>query len=499
MITLADKEDSTGGDRDGAFQCLVARNPRTGMQDYSVQPPSPGELHDLCTELRRGQAQWRQLGVQGRAEVLREWADQIDLAAGQIAAAESADTGRRRVSHEVPGMVSQSIRGWCDRAQSVIDGATRRGISSTSPTVSYETQFVPYPLVGVISPWNHPFLLSTLDAIPALLAGCAVIIKPSEVTPRFIEPVNATVDQIPALQSVLRFVAGAGDVGQALIENVDVLCFTGSVATGRKVAVRCAERFIPAFLELGGNDAVIVTASADVPTAASAVLKGCVQNTGQLCFSTERVYVDRSLHDAFVAEVVAQAREISLNYPEIGRGHLGPFILGRQADIVDSQLADAVHKGAHVVLGGPSEELGGGRYMRPTVLTNVDQDMSIMQEETFGPVVPIMAFDSIDEALQLANGTDFGLSGAVIAGDEAEASAVASAMDAGAISIQDTSLTINIMQDAEKMAFGTSGLGGSRMGPAALTRFLRSKALVTRHGPVLSMDALSEDRMASQG
>ncbi len=344
----------------------------------------------------------------------------------------------------------------------------------------------------MISPWNHPFLLSTLDAIPALLAGCAVIVKPSEVAPRFVAPVMATISEVPDLSAVFGYVLGAADTGQALIDEVDALCFTGSVGTGRKLAVRCAERFIPAFLELGGKDAAIVTAGADIAQAAAAVLKGGVHNTGQVCFSTERVYVDAEVHDAFVGELTRQADQLELTYPDPGKGHIGPFILRRQADIVDDHLADALDRGAALECGGPSQELGGGRYMEPTVLTGVTHEMAIMREETFGPVIPVMSYETVEEGLALANDSEYGLSGAVIAGSAEEAADVARGLKAGAISLQDTSLTINIMSDVEKTSYGRSGLGGSRMGPNALLRFLRRKALIARGGPVLEMTVLGE-------
>ena len=230
--------------------------------------------------------------------------------------------------------------------------------------------------------------------------------------------------------------------------------------------------------------------------AATAVLKGAVHNTGQLCFSTERVYVAAEIHDRFVAELVDQARRLRLNYPDIASGHIGPFILGRQADIVDAHLSDAVGRGARVECGGPSEVLGGGRYMRATVLTGVTHAMTIMREETFGPVIPVVSYATRDEAVDLANDSEFGLSGAVIAGDAAEAEAIAHRLHAGAISLQDTSLTINIMRDVEKTSYGASGLGGSRMGPNGLLRFFRRKALITRTGAVVGMAELSEDNGA---
>lgn len=472
---------------------IPVTNPRTGEVDHWIEPWGRAEIAALGADLRKAQQGWSEAGIAHRVAVLRRWADAIEAHAGAIGDAEAVDTGRSRVAHEVPHMVVASVRGWCDAAPTLLDGARLQGRSSVTDTVSFDTELDPYPLLGVISPWNHPFLLSMLDAVPALLAGCALIVKPSEVTPRFVEPVSASIAEVPELAAVLRYVLGGPETGQALVDEVDALCFTGSVTTGRALAETCARRFIPAFLELGGKDAAIVTASADLAQAAAAVLKGAVHNTGQICFATERVYVDRTVHDEFVEELTAQASRLELNHPDIDRGHLGPFILGRQADIVDAHLADAVARGAVIRCGGPSETLDGGRYMRATVLTGADHSMTIMREETFGPVVPVQAYDHVDEAVRLADDSEYGLSAAVIAGDEAEARTIGRRLHAGAVSLMDTSLTITIMRDVEKTSYGASGLGGSRMGPNGLLRFLRRKALITRSGPVTDMEMLRED------
>ena len=284
---------------------------------------------------------------------------------------------------------------------------------------------------------------------------------------------------MPELAKVLTYVVGGGETGQQLIENVDIVCFTGSVPTGRKVAEACARRFIPVFLELGGKDPVIVTENADLERATDAVLRGTVYATGQICFSIERVYVQEKIHDAFVDKLVKKAEQIELNYPDIHKGHIGPFIFGKQAGIVDEQLDDAIKRGAKIRTGGKSQNLGGGQYMRPTVVTDVLQDMKIMQDETFGPVIPVMKYKTKDEAVKLANDTIFGLSGAVIAGSDEEAYELGSQIDAGGISLQDTTLTGAILRDAEKTSFNLSGMGGSRMGPASILRFFRKKALMT--------------------
>lgn len=471
---------------------IPVRNPRTGEIDVHITPASAEDVAAECWRLRAAQPAWAAATVAYRSDVLRRWADVIAAARDRIGAAEAVDTGRTRLAHDVPMMVVSGLRGWADRAEEIIDSARLSGGSTSMAGVTFSTQLVPYQLVGAITPWNHPFLLATLDAIPALLAGCAVLIKPSEIAPRFVEPVMKTLRAVPELAAVLSFVLGDGETGQALIANVDAQCFTGSVTTGRKVAEACARRFIPAFLELGGKDAAIVTATADLDRAATAVIRGAVHNTGQICFATERVYVQQAVHDRFVDRLVQECETLQLTWPDANAGHIGPFILERQAEIVDLQLDDAVGKGAVIRSGGRSETLGGGLYMRATVVTGVTHDMALMREETFGPVIPVMAYDDDDEAIALANDSEFGLSGAVIAGSVAEATRLGERMDAGAISLQDAALTIAIMRDAEKTSFRLSGLGGSRMGPGSLLRFLRRKALIVHEGPTVPMAALGE-------
>ncbi|URN03208.1 aldehyde dehydrogenase family protein [Actinomadura madurae] len=472
---------------------LRAIDPRTGAGDATYDAASTDDVSRAARKARSAQKRWEALGLDGRRTALLAWADAIEASAATIAEAEMRDTGRRRMAHEVPHIVAGSIRAWCGRAPRVVEAAALEGVSTVDPGVSFRTQLVPYPLVGIISPWNHPFLLSTLDLVPALLAGSAAIVKPSEITPRFIEPVRSTLARVPELEDVVTYLYGDGGTGRALIDVVDVLCFTGSVATGRKVAVACAERFVPVFLELGGKDAAIVTRTADLERATEAVLKGAVHNTGQICFATERVYVQRPVIEEFVDLLVAKARALKVNHPDIRHGHLGPFIDQRQAVVVDRHLGDAVGKGARILTGGTSTDLDGGRYLEPTVVVGVDHSMSLMTEETFGPVIPVMPYDTEDEAVALANDSDYGLSAAVIAGDADEAERIARRVDAGAISLQDTSLTITIMGDVEKTSFNRSGLGGSRMGPNALLRFFRKKALIRRDGPVTGMTSLGED------
>ena len=455
---------------------IEVRNPRTGKFDYVIVPPPPKLLSQQCHRLRRGQIIWQKLGIEGRIAALKAWKQAILSDRTQLIEALVSDTGRLSTSvTEVDSFIS-SIDKWCNLAPQLIQGTAK---NTSVPFIALQQMAVPYPLVGVISPWNFPLLLSTIDTIPALLAGCAVIVKPSEITPRFVAPLMTTINTIPKLRDVLNFVEGAGQTGADLIEDVDLICFTGSVETGRLVAEAAAQKFIPAFLELGGKDPAIVLESADLDLATSAILWGSVVNSGQSCSSIERIYVAESIFEEFYHQLVTKAHELKLAYPTIESGEIGPIICERQAAIINDHLQDAVSKGAVIHCGGKVEELAGGWWCRPTVMTEVDHSMKVMTEETFGPIMPVMSFANIEEAINLANDSIYGLSAAIFSESEELALEIGMQIDVGAISINDAGLTA-MMHEGEKNAFKFSGLGGSRMGKAAFKRFMRKKAFLIK-------------------
>ncbi|MEE4208142.1 MAG: aldehyde dehydrogenase family protein, partial [Parvularcula sp.] len=341
---------------------LSIRNPRTGESDGELNPLPPAQIEAQAAALRRGALDWARLSLPERGERLLALATSLGQHKDKIAEALAADTGRRRIAAlEIDGVIA-SLHGWS--AQIPHLAPTEEWITGRSnPAIKHRPQWVPYGLVGVISPWNFPLTLSMIDTVPALLAGAAVMVKPSEVTPRFIRPLQMAIEDA-GLSDILAFIEGDGRTGAALIGAVDAVCFTGSVPTGRKVAVACAERLIPSFLELGGKDPLIVTASADLELATDAALRGSVLATGQACQSIERIYVHRDLHDRFLRRLTEKAEATELNWPEIGSGQIGPLIFDKQAQIIAEQLADAVTKGAHIHTGGTIEEHGGGRWLR---------------------------------------------------------------------------------------------------------------------------------------
>ncbi|HAC63293.1 MAG TPA: aldehyde dehydrogenase [Cyanothece sp. UBA12306] len=461
---------------------IEVRNPRTGKYDYAIAPPTSEELTTISHQLRQQQIQWFQGGLENRIQVLQNWQEVILSYKDEILAALILDTGRKTESIlEIDGLIS-AIDRWCNISPKLLESEAEK--NSSIPFIKIKQHSKTYPLVGVISPWNFPLLLSTIDTIPALISGCSVLVKPSEITPRFIKPLLTTINAIPQLKEVFTYIAGDGKTGANLINQVDLICFTGSLVTGKKVGENAAKNFIPAFLELGGKDPAIVLETANLDLATSAILWGSVINAGQSCLSIERVYVAQSIFKPFIEKLVKKAKELNLAYPTLDDGKIGPIISTAQAEIIKTHLEDAIAKGAKVCCGGKVEQLGGGYWCHPTVLTEVNHDMKIMTEETFGPIIPVMTFVNIQEAIQLANDSIYGLSGAVFAGAENEALAVANNLEVGAISINDAGLTA-LIHEGEKNAFKYSGLGGSRMGAAALQRFRRKQSFMIKTQPIV--------------
>jgi len=468
---------------------MQACNPRTGLEDYSFEETSPSELLAEAARLRAAQPLWEALGPDERGKVLNAFADKVEHNAAIIAAALAVDTGRHAITWiEVQAMVA-NLRGWAAKAPVLFAALPGDVTPSVTPGVEYVINYSAYPLFGAIAPWNFPLILSHIDAVSALAAGCAALVKPSEVTPRFVEPMRAILAELPELP--LSYVMGGPETGQALVEAVDYVCFTGSTATGRKVAEAAARVLIPANLELGGKDPMIITASADPVQSAHIALRSSIAASGQACQSIERIYVAREIAEIFVSELVSAAQAVELTTPNPASGHIGPFIFPPQAVKIAAQIADAKARGARVLTGGEVEEHDDGTFLRPTVLVDVTPDMAVMRDETFGPVMPVTIFDDIEQAIAMANDTTYGLSAAVLAGSLDEAQAIGVRLDAGAISLNDGSLTA-MVGDAANQARKASGLGPSRMGDEGMLRFLRQQALIRQTGPAMPIAAYAE-------
>ena len=349
-------------------------------------------------------------------------------------------------------------------------------------TVHYQ----PRGVVGFITPWNFPLILTIGEAIPALLAGNAVIIKPSEWTPLIarrgaeLMRESLTAQGFPA--DLIQVVNGYGETGAALVDEVDMISFTGSTATGRRVAMRAAERLIPCSLELGGKDPMIVLRDADLERAANAAVWGAFTNSGQVCISVERVYVEEPVAERFTDLVVARTRALRQGF-DVGqtnsgqRVDVGSMTWPRQLETVTAHVEDAREKGAKVLTGGRLNPSLTGHYYEPTVLAGVDHSMRVMTEETFGPVLPIMRVRDQAEALRLANDSRYGLNASVWTGDRAHGEELAAAVEAGITCVNDVIVGFAIT-DAPSGGLKESGLG-KRHGAEGIRRFCNQQVTIT--------------------
>ena len=302
------------------MRTLPVIDPRSGRAVGRVDAADTAAVQDIAARLRSAQSRWCDGGLGARIQCLARWRDELTRRRESIAEALSADTGRRLLCHLEIGKSVELIDHWIERAPCILaEDATGR--SRMTPSVTWRQVNVPYPLVGVISPWNFPLTLAVLDAIPALLAGSAVLLKPSEVTPRFVQPLRESIGAVEHLNSVFDVVVGDAETGADLVDAADAVCFTGSVVTGRKVAVRAAGNLTPAFLELGGKDPAIVTAT-PISTPPCAQSPARSLRNGQACQSLERASWRRSLRRLSSASRADRRRDPP-EPPQVDRGHLG--------------------------------------------------------------------------------------------------------------------------------------------------------------------------------
>lgn len=305
--------------------------------------------------------------------------------------------------------------------------------------------YKPLGVIGLITPWNGPFVLVMNQACQAMLAGNTVVAKGSEVTPFSARLAEDIFREAGLPEGVLQVLLGDGDTGAAIVRGgVDKVSFTGSVATGRKVAVACAEQLIPVTLELGGNDAMIVCADADLDRAADGAWVGSCMNTGHYCCGTERIYVVKEVYDEFLAKVLEKGRGLRQGQQHGWDEDIGAVFWDRQMAIIEAHVEDARAKGATIHMGGRRNPDLPGLYYEPTVMTEVDNSMDIMQLETFGPILCIQKVDSEEEALRLANDSEFGLNGNVWTQDKDKGYRLAAAIDTGSCSVNDMAMSYGI-------------------------------------------------------
>lgn len=332
----------------------------------------------------------------------------------------------------------------------------------------------PYGVVGVIAPWNYPFILTMDPVVTALVGGNGAVVKPSEATPFTALHVEDLIRDAGLPDGLAQVVTGDGRTGAALAgAGVDRLVFTGSPATGRKVMAAAAETLTPVLLELGGKDPALVLEDAELERAARGVVFGGFYNAGQTCLSTERVFVVDAVYDAFVERVLEHVDDLRASSD--GDGDVGPITLPDQLGIIEEQVADAVERGARVATGGERTDPASNVY-RPTVLLEVDDSMRIMREETFGPVLPLARVRDVDEAVEAANGTGYGLFASVWTGDRERGLRVARRLRGGGVSVNDT-LSHYAAPGLPMGGVGESGFGRTR-GLEGLREMTRTRTLI---------------------
>ncbi|KMO79261.1 aldehyde dehydrogenase [Mycolicibacterium chubuense] len=449
-------------------------NPATGAPAGQVRWTDPADVTRIAAGLREAQREWEARGAAGRAKVLARYAVWLGKHRAEIEELLIRETGKSATdaAQEVP-LILMIASYYIRTMEKALEPDKRPAALPFLSIKKIEVHYRPRPVVGIIAPWNYPVANALMDAIGALAAGCAVLLKPSERTPLTAELLmRGWLDS--GAPEVLALAQGAREVSEAVIDVSDYIQFTGSSATGAKVAERAARRLTPVSLELGGKDPMIVLEDADVDLAAHAAVWGAMFNAGQTCVSVERVYVLEPVYDQFVAAVVRDVENLAMG---AGDGHhFGAMIDDSQVAVTERHVADALAKGARALTGG-KRGVGAGSFYEPTVLVDVDHSMACMTEETFGPTLPIMKVSSVEEAVRLANDSPYGLSAAVFSRDIERAKKIALQLDCGGVNIND--VISNLMCTTAPMGgWKTSGIGARFGGPEGLRKYCRIETVV---------------------
>ncbi len=464
-------------------------SPATG--EILAEVPDEGEAGVArAVEAARASAPaWEALGVVGRGEALKRWRDAI-LDDGEVVRTLVAESGKPR--QEAEGIellyLCELIRFTIGAARKVLGEETRHPLLF----LTKKTRLVRRPLgvVGVIGPWNFPILNNAADAVAPLLAGNTVVLKPSEVTPLTSLRLAELWRRAENPTDAFRTVTGRGETGAALVERVDGVMFTGSVATGRKVAARAGERLIPCVAELGGKSPFVVLRSADLARAAEAAAWSSFVHSGQVCVRTERIYVEEAVADRFEELLVGRVKSLRPTPPDPGKDDahdLGAVTFPRQLEVVERQLADALAKGARLASGGKRRGDLAGNFFEPTLVLGATQEMAVMREETFGPLVAVMRVRDAGEALRLANDTHLGINATVFAAQD-EAMAFARRLASGQVITNDV-LVNYIVVEAPLGGWKASGLG-VRHGVEGVRQWTRTQAITVRRPLLAPVDRL---------
>ncbi len=463
-------------------QFIDVINPATLQKVGQVPIASPTQVHHAVAKARNAFLNWKTCSLHERVEYLYAARDWLIDHQNEVIDIICSETGKPRTEALLAEIFycCDALTFYAKNAEKFLqnDHRSLHLLKNKRVYVSYQ----PLGVVGIISPWNYPFTLTFGEAIPALVSGNTVIIKPSEVTPLSGLLASRVFREVGLPDGVMQTLCGYGETGATLVDTCDMIAFTGSVETGKKVAMRAAQRLIPVLLELGGKDPMIVLSDADLERASGACVWGAFSNSGQLCISVERVYAEASIYDKFVEKVVAKTRQLRQGTEcTYGQVDVGSMTMPEQIEIVEGHVQDAVKKGARILTGGKRNATFPGYFYEPTVLVNVDHSMAIMREETFGPVLPIVKVKNAEEALALANDSIYGLGASVWTQNKKQGVHLARQLEAGNVCVNDC--IANYMAiEAPYGGMKESGLG-RRHGEWGIRQFCQPQTvLIDRFG-----------------
>lgn len=463
---------------------ISSANPATGEVLRELDCSSETEIFAAVERARAAQGDWVELGLKKRLAIVRDFQRSLHARRSEIAAAITREAGKPLAEALVTEVlvVLDAARFLLENAFSILrDEPLPHGNLATKLKTGRIVR-EPHGVIGIISPWNYPFSIAATETLAALLAGNAVVLKPSELTPLVALELASLFHSVGVPPDVFEVVIGNGAAGAALVRSpIDKLVFTGSVSTGKRIAAAAAERLLPLVLELGGKDPMLVLDDADIDVASSAAVWGAFVNAGQACLSVERCYVHRSLYNEFVKACAEKAKKLRVGNGVDPHTDVGPLIHERQLRIVESHVEDAKTRGARILSGGTRLPELGSNFYAPTVLANVTHEMRIMREETFGPVLPIMPFATDNEAIRLANDSEYGLAGSIFTSDSARGERLARRIHAGTVMVNDVISCFGI-SEAPHGGIKASGIGRTH-GRFGLEEMVRLKYIDTDQSP----------------